>query len=145
LSDDAIDLITENSDFTGLHVERMKMDALKDGYSAPDDYYDIIVSNPPYIPQSDRSRMEANVLDFEPEMALFVENDDPFVFYNKIAKESVDLLVDEGWLYFEIHEDYAEEMITCLENHGFVNIELRKDLQGRARMIRGQRVPSHHE
>jgi len=145
LSEDALELIIENAGFTGLEVIEVKMDALSEEYPTSDRYYDIIVSNPPYIPQKDRSRMEANVLEFEPEMALFVEDDDPFIFYDKIAAESVDLLVDNGWLYFEIHEDYSEEMIACLKNHGFVNIELRKDLQGRARMIRGQRVPSQHE
>ena len=62
-----------------------------------------------------------------------------------IVEEAFDMLVDDGWLYFEIHEDYEVEMTECLKSRGFVNIELRKDLQGRSRMMRGQRVPSHHE
>lgn len=145
LSDNALKLIEENQELTGLNVSVTRMDALSDDYPGADDAYDIIVSNPPYIPHADRSRMEANVLEFEPEMALFVEDDDPFIFYNKIASESLNLLVANGWLYFEIHEDFENEMISCLKNHGFVNIELRKDLQGRSRMIRGQHVPSRHE
>lgn len=145
LSDKALELIKENQTLTGLEIDRVKMDALSDGYPAQDNFYNVIVSNPPYIPNIERSRMHANVLDFEPGMALFVEDADPFIFYNAIAKEAFDLLVGDGWLYFEIHEDFEGEMIECFKSHGFVNIELRKDLQGRSRMMRGQRVSSRHE
>lgn len=145
LSDDALELIQENQTHTGLDVIQVKFDALSNNYGVSDENYDVIVSNPPYIPNAEKSRMHSNVLEFEPDMALFVDDSDPFIFYNKIAAESKNLLVDMGWLYFEIHEDFEDEMILCLKNHGFVNIELRKDLQGRSRMIRGQRVPSHHE
>lgn len=145
ISDEALELIQENKDLTELSVVSKKMDALSDEYPGSEGEYDVVVSNPPYIPNSERSRMHANVLEFEPDLALFVEDADPFIFYNKIASKSSSLLKENGWLYFEIHEDFEKEMITCLENHGFVNIELRKDLQGRSRMIRGQRVPSRHE
>ena len=145
LSDEALDLIKENQELTRLEINRVKMDALSNAYPGADEDYDIIVSNPPYIPNAEKARMHANVLDFEPDMALFVEDSDPFIFYNKIALESFSLLADSGWLYFEIHEDFEKEMFDVLKNHGFVNIELRKDLQGRSRMMRGQRVPSRHE
>lgn len=145
ISEKALELIKENQIYTGLEINRVKMDALSTIYPAPEKSCDVIVSNPPYIPNKEKVRMHANVLDFEPEMALFVGDADPFIFYNAIAKEAFDLLVDNGWLYFEIHEDFELEMIECLKNHGFVNIELRKDLQGRSRMMRGQRVPSRHE
>lgn len=145
LSEDALELIKENEELTELSIQSLKMDALQEGYPKPDKSVHVIVSNPPYIPNADRSRMHENVLDFEPEMALFVDDQDPFIFYNAIAKEASRLLVDKGWLYFEIHEDFGTEMIECLKVHGFVNIELRKDLQGRSRMIRGQRVSSRHE
>ena len=145
LSDEALQLIQENRDLTGLNISPLKMDALSEVYPGTDRGYDIIVSNPPYIPNSERSRMHDNVLDFEPDMALFVEDSAPFVFYNNIALQATDMLVDNGWLYFEIHEDFEKEMFNLLEKHGFVNIELRKDLQGRSRMMRGQRVPSRHE
>ena len=145
LSEEALELIKENQLYTGLEIERVKMDALSTGYPASEKSYDVIVSNPPYIPNKEKVRMHANVLEFEPEMALFIDDADPFIFYNRIAAESKTLLVDNGWLYFEIHEDFEAEMIECFKSHGFVNIELRKDLQGRSRMMRGQRVPSHHE
>lgn len=144
-SEEALELIKENADYTGLQIDRVRMNALSDIYPAEDETYDIIVSNPPYIPNQERGRMHANVIDFEPEMALFVSDEDPFIFYNSIAREASKLLVINGWLYFEIHEYFGVEMIECLTSHGFVNIELRKDLQGRSRMIRGQRVPSLHE
>ncbi|MFK7784802.1 MAG: peptide chain release factor N(5)-glutamine methyltransferase [Crocinitomicaceae bacterium] len=145
LSSEALELINENRKLTGLEINSTKMDALSEGYPAKSNYYDVIVSNPPYIPHSDRTKMEANVLEHEPGMALFVEDDDPFVFYKRIVEEASELLVDGGALYFEIHEDYEKEVIACFEEYPFVNIELRKDLQGRSRMIRGQRVPSRHE
>ncbi len=145
LSEEALELTKENQVCTGLEIGCVKMDALSTVYPAPEKSCDVIVSNPPYIPNSEKARMHANVLDFEPEMALFIDDADPFIFYNAIAKEAFGLLVDNGWLYFEIHEDFEAEMIECLKNQSFVNIELRKDLQGRSRMIRGQRVPSRHE
>lgn len=145
LSEQALELIKENQLFTGIEVRPVKMDALSKNYPSAEKNYDVIVSNPPYIPNADRSRMEANVLDHEPEMALFVGDEEPFIFYQRIAEESLNLLKENGWLYFEIHEDYGKEMEELLSNLGFVNIELRKDLQGRSRMIRGQRVSSQHE
>ncbi len=145
LSDEALELIKGNQVCTGLEIGRVKMDALSTIYPAPEKSCDVIVSNPPYIPNSEKAKMHANVLDFEPEMALFIDDADPFIFYNAIAKEAFGLLVDNGWLYFEIHEDFEAEMIESLKNQSFVNIELRKDLQGRSRMIRGQRVPSRYE
>lgn len=145
LSQDALDLITENCPFTGLEIESKKVDVLKINELNSSKLYDLWVSNPPYIPHLERWRMEENVLAFEPEMALFVADDDPFIFYDRIAKAASTQLVDGGWLYFEIHEDFSEEVMHCLTIHGFVNIELRKDLQGKSRMIRAQRVPSPHE
>lgn len=145
LSEEALELIKENQTYTGLEIDMVKMDALSTSYPAPEKSCNIIVSNPPYIPNKEKARMHANVLDFEPEMALFIDDAEPLVFYNAIASKSMKLLVDNGWLYFEIHEDLEVEMIDCLKNHDFVNIELRKDLQGRSRMMRGQRLPSRHE
>lgn len=145
LSPEALDLIDENSHFTGLDIVSKKIDVLELNGLNANELYDIWVSNPPYIPQRDRVRMAENVLAFEPEMALFVADDDPFIFYDRIASSASTYLSKGGWLYFEIHEDFSEEVIQCLTTHGFVNIELRKDLQGKSRMIRAQRVPSQHE
>jgi len=102
--------------------------------------YDRIVSNPPYIPFQESSSMEMNVLKFEPELALFVPNDNPLLFYKRIMDISIQLLTDNGYLFVEIHENYAHDISSLLKEKGFINIELRKDLQGKSRMIKAQRV-----
>jgi release factor glutamine methyltransferase len=145
LSEEALQLITENCQYSGLDLIAKKVDVLELSDWNSKVLYDIWVSNPPYIPYNERSRMAENVLAFEPEMALFVVDDDPFIFYDRIAQSANKQLVEGGWLYFEIHEDFAREMVDCLKQYGFVNIELRKDLQGKSRMIRAQHVPSQHE
>ena len=140
-STDAIALIHDNIKQSALEVEVVEADVLKGRvYDEFVEKLDVIVSNPPYIPLKDKVQMESNVLDFEPEMALFVENNDPLVFYREIIKKGKQILNSEGWIYFEIHEDLASEVIALFEKENFVNIELRKDLQGKDRMVRGQVV-----
>ena len=141
-SSEAIDLIQENKKECDLEINILKLDLLNsDSYiDFKENSFDVWVSNPPYIPYEDQSMMSKNVLDFEPGMALFVENDAPFVFYEMISKQAQHFLKENGHLYFEIHENFAEETIEILQKYNFVNIELRKDLQGRDRMIKAQKV-----
>ncbi len=147
LSADAIALIEENCQKTSLDVVPLKIDVLKDeAYSSfEENGFDLWVSNPPYIPNKDKDLMSQNVLGFEPHMALFVEDHDPLIFYIKLAENARKYLKKNGYLYFEIHEQYSEEMNALLLEQGFVNIELRKDLQGKARMMRAQNVISSYE
>ena len=105
----------------------------------PINSFDCWVSNPPYIPINDKMKMEKNVLEFEPELALFVENEDPLVFYREIGKNALVHLKPEGLLFFELHEDLASETMRLITDLGFVNIELRKDLQGKDRMLKAQK------
>lgn len=142
LSEPAIELILENIKFTSLDIDVIKADVLNpESYTCFQKYsFDVWVSNPPYIPNKDKKRMHENVLDFEPHMALFVDDNDPLLFYREIALNAKEYLKNEGYLFFEIHEDFGSEMIVLLESLGFVNIELRKDMQGRARMMRAQSV-----
>lgn len=138
-SEDALSLIRDNIVQTSVSIELVAADALtSDYFKLTNKKLDVVVSNPPYIPLKDKERMEANVLEFEPEMALFVEDDDPLLFYREIALRSKSVLNENGWVYFEIHEDLAQDVKVLLESMNFVNIELRKDLQGRDRMMRGQ-------
>lgn len=138
-SEDALSLIRENAQQTSLSILEIAADALTADYlELTKTRLDVVVSNPPYIPMKDKERMEANVLEFEPEMALFVEDEDPLLFYREIALRSKTVLKEGGWLYFEIHEDLSKEVKLLLKQLDFVNIELRKDLQGRDRMMRGQ-------
>jgi release factor glutamine methyltransferase len=99
---------------------------------------DIIVSNPPYITEAEKNLMEKNVLDFEPELALFVPNLKPLIFYEKIARFAQTKLKNGGLLYFEINEAYGLECTDLLVEMGFSEVTLRKDLHGKDRMVRGK-------
>ena len=101
--------------------------------------FDIIVSNPPYVLASDKEQMAENVLKFEPHLALFVEDEDPLLFYRSILKYSEKNLAKNGWIYFEIHESFGKEMFKLMEKFKFKNIEIIKDLQGKDRMVLGQK------
>jgi release factor glutamine methyltransferase len=97
--------------------------------------FDVIVSNPPYIPISEMAEMAANVTDYEPSMALFVPDDDPLVFYRAIARFAHRSLNAGGKLYFEIHERMSRELVDLLVDEGFNNIYVREDLNSKPRMV----------
>ena len=97
--------------------------------------FDIIVSNPPYVRNLEKEEIKKNVLDNEPHLALFVEDNDALIFYKKIAKLAQKNLSENGTLYFEINQYLGKEMIDLLEGMNFKNIELRKDIYGNDRMI----------
>ncbi|WP_413999004.1 peptide chain release factor N(5)-glutamine methyltransferase [Flavobacterium sp. W1B] len=102
--------------------------------------FDIIVSNPPYVRNLEKQEIKKNVLDNEPHLALFVEDNDALIFYRKIAELAQKNLTINGQLYFEINQYLGKEMIELLEEMGFKNIELRKDIYGNDRMIFGKRA-----
>jgi release factor glutamine methyltransferase len=97
--------------------------------------YDIIVSNPPYVRIMEKCEINANVLEYEPHLALFVEDDDALLFYRKIAQIALKNLKSGGKLYFEINQYLSKETVDLLESLKFKNIELRKDIYGNDRMI----------
>ena len=101
--------------------------------------YSIVVSNPPYIKMDEKEVMHKNVLDFEPHHALFVSNENPLIFYEAVADFALQNLQKEGWLFFEINEYLGNKTIGLLEQKGFTNLELKKDMQGKERMIRCRR------
>ena len=96
----------------------------------------ILISNPPYVTLHDKSKMHTNVTDFEPHSALFVPEDDPLIFYKVIADFAIKNLTPNGQLFFEINESYGNDVVKLLADKGFKNIELRKDMSGRDRMVR---------
>ena len=102
--------------------------------------YDVIVSNPPYVRQLEKKAMNPNVLDYEPGVALFVPNEDPLLFYRKIAQLAMVSLQTRGWLYFEINEYLSKEMDVLLKEIGFANIEIKKDFREVPRMIKCQKL-----
>jgi release factor glutamine methyltransferase len=99
--------------------------------------FDIIISNPPYVRELEKKEIKKNVLDNEPHLALFVEDNDALVFYKKIAELAQKNLSENGQLFFEINQYLGKEMLDLLEKMGFKNIELRKDIYGNDRMIKG--------
>lgn len=131
-----LDLARENSRRLGLPIEFVLHDIRKE--DLPDELsdLDLIVSNPPYIPLAEKEYLDANVRNFEPPLALFVPDEDPFLYYRHIAGSGKKVLCPGGMLYLEIHEKSGQQMKEHLENSGFDNIVLRRDINGKERMIR---------
>jgi release factor glutamine methyltransferase len=96
--------------------------------------YDIIVSNPPYIPIAEKQILAKNVADFEPGIALFVDNNDPYIFYKKIADFAKSHLQEKGKIYVEVHEEYAKNVKEIFEKAGFIS-KIKKDIYGKERML----------
>ena len=100
---------------------------------------DIIVSNPPYVRNLEKQEIKKNVLDYEPHLALFVEDTDALLFYRKIAQLALKNLSPNGLLFFEINQYLGKETVKLLENLGFKNIELKKDIYGNDRMVKSEK------
>jgi len=100
-----------------------------------DQKFDVVVSNPPYVLESEKSNMDAHVADFDPALALFVPDQDPLLFYKTISEFALQFLADGGHLFFEIHQDFGSEMKELLEIKGFKDIEVKKDLSGNDRFV----------
>ena len=101
--------------------------------------FQVMVSNPPYVRELEKAGMRNNVLDFEPAAALFVPNNDPLIFYRRIALLGRKYLTDGGSLYLEINENFPNEVVKILENTGFYAVEIRPGWNGKARMIKGRK------
>ena len=139
ISDDALRIATENAKRTNVHVSFEKVDVLNTSHlnrERPATGLDIIVSNPPYICNKERATMERNVLEHEPELALFVPDDDPLLFYRTIARFAAKALNPGGALYFEINPLYVSEMQQMLSKEGFSHTEIRNDQFGKQRFTK---------
>jgi len=135
VSKDAIYRAKKNAEKLQLAVEFEVHSALGDEY-AYSEKLDVLVSNPPYIPVHEKENMRKNVLDFEPEIALFVPSDEALLFYIALGEQAKERLVDGGLLYFELHEEYAADTKDAMEQLGFKNVEVRNDMQGKPRMLK---------
>ncbi|WP_264534768.1 peptide chain release factor N(5)-glutamine methyltransferase [Flavobacterium sp. N1736] len=122
--------INNNVDVTFMYLDILETDVLTCGF-------DIIVSNPPYVRNLEKEEIKRNVLDYEPHLALFVDDNDALVFYRKIAVLAKSGLLENGQLFFEINQYLGKEMIELLERMNFKNIELRKDIYDNDRMMKG--------
>lgn len=135
ISTDALAIAAGNAHRLGASVRFEHQDAL----SVPDDEacWDVIVSNPPYICDKERADMSDNVLSYEPELALFVPDSDPLIFYRAIARYASKALKPGGRLLFETNTAYAHEVAQVMANEGFTAIEVRNDCFGKPRMVKG--------
>jgi release factor glutamine methyltransferase len=137
ISHEALAIAKRNAERLGAKVEFVEADALADLSHLGE--FDIIVSNPPYIPQSDIVDMRRNVVDFEPHLALFVPDDDPLRFYRAIAKNGVQMLREGGSIWFEIYEKLGEELCSMMAEMGYAHNELIEDANLKPRMIWSRR------
>ena len=135
LSAEAIFLAKENAETNNCEINFITDNILQ--LSKPiEEKFDIIVSNPPYVMEKEKMEMKANVLEYEPSMALFVPNDDPLRFYQAIGEFGLAHLNSGGKLYFEINETQGENTVNMLKNLGYKFITLKKDFFGKDRMVR---------
>ncbi len=134
----AIELAKDNGELTSLAVNWLNQDIFDDVW--PQKFkgeLNLMVSNPPYIPHSDKVDMSSRVLEYEPDMALFVENDRPLIFYERLANLSAQLLKENGLLVCEVHEERAEDVVDLFLKKGLKFAKSYQDLQGKDRMVCG--------
>ena len=139
ISQDALNTASKNAFINEVLLNFVQLNIL-DPKPFPDfKNLDIIVSNPPYVTLSEKTEMKKNVLQYEPHEALFVNNDDPLLFYKAILYFSTDHLVQGGRIYFEINEKYGKQVSGLVNNKGFYNIVLHKDIHGKDRFVSGEK------
>lgn len=137
ISEDAIRIASDNANRLDANVRFRQTDVL--GQVPTNTMMNVIVSNPPYITEAERTDMDANVTDWEPDTALFVPDNAPLLFYERITDIGKQILTPDGTLYFEINQRFGTETVDMLRKKGYRNVELRKDLSGNDRMIKAER------
>lgn len=135
ISDRALNIARRNGSELNIRVDFQSVDYLDLAQQMHLPTVDILVSNPPYVPQKDKADMQPNVLQYEPHTALFVDNDDALLFYKAMIGFGRHRLHEKGVIYMEIHENLGEEVKKIFEEEGYA-VELRKDMQGKERMVR---------
>ena len=138
ISEEALTVARQNNEALDAHVTFVQRDVWSEECEE-EGAYDIIVSNPPYVTEAEKGEMEANVLEWEPEQALFVPDEDPLRFYRRIAGLGRKLLLPEGKLYFEINQAYGEETARMLEMNQYHNVRVIKDIFGKDRIVTANR------
>lgn len=134
ISKEALEVADENA--RRLHADIFFREKDIFTYMPPEESYDIIVSNPPYIPEEEKSGMERNVLDFEPALALFVPDSEPLLYYNRISEVAIHALAPGGALYLEINPRFADTLREMLQETGLTDVKIFKDISHRQRFIR---------
>ncbi|MCW8897463.1 MAG: peptide chain release factor N(5)-glutamine methyltransferase [Flavobacteriales bacterium] len=134
VSDEVLKVIDRNAKNLQLEIKINKVDALSN--PEVNVKYDVIVSNPPYIMNKEQDQMHSNVLDYEPHLALFVPDENPLLFYEKIADIAVKHLTENGTLYVEINEQFGDEVVSLFNKKGFEKVEIIKDINNKNRMVK---------
>jgi release factor glutamine methyltransferase len=139
VSEEALKIARYNGKKNETAVDFLCANILEEEHRSTLGQFDVIVSNPPYIPRAEESLMPDQVKKYEPDLALFVEAEDALLFYRTIIEFASNHLRPNGWLYFECNEYNAAEVAELGEQAGFIHNELKKDLQGKWRMWRGRK------
>ncbi len=137
ISSQALSLAMENNKINHTSVNFHEYDILSNPKC--DNQFDLIVSNPPYITRSEMLEMDKNIIDWEPELALFVPNHNALLFYSAITNFAIKNLKTDGTIYFEINPIFAENLVDTLKAYGFLDVVVKKDISGKERMIRASR------
>lgn len=137
ISDKVLEVAIENASLNNVSVHFEQLDILDEEAQKSLSVFDVIISNPPYVTPSDKDKMRQNVTDHEPELALFVQEQEPLIFYKEITHFAKDHLKSGGRLFFECNESNADEVALLMETVGLSDIQLRKDMQGKERMVLG--------
>lgn len=135
ISEKAIDVAIQNAQNNSVSVPFLKFDILDSQMYSSIGKFDVIVSNPPYVRQSEKQYMQTNVLRFEPEIALFVEDSNPLVFYDALAQLGQETLVSGGSVFCEINEAYGSEISELFQKAGYISCTIIKDLHEKNRFI----------
>jgi release factor glutamine methyltransferase len=134
VSAEALEMAKANGEQFQLEVNWKLVDILKE--KEPElGMFNTIVSNPPYITETEKNGLDKNVVDHEPHLALFIPDDDPLLFYREIANFGLKYLHENGRLFFEIHEEYATELVALLTRIGYNEIAIKEDISGKDRML----------
>ncbi len=136
ISEKALEIAQMNAQNNTVDLKFLQQDILKPFNIK--NTFEVIVSNPPYVKHNEKASIHQNVLNFEPHTALFVDDDNPLLFYDKIADFTKNHLSENGYLFFEINQYLGLATLALLRQKGFVNLELKKDFKGNDRMIRAQ-------
>lgn len=134
ISQDALNIAEENAILNNVNVD-FKLSDILDANNEMEGSFDVIISNPPYIRECEKSQMSTEVLDYEPSRALFVPDEDALIFYKRISEYALTHLEDGGHIFFEINESLGEETLNLLDNMGFTDIKLIRDINSKPRII----------
>ena len=138
INEEALTISRKNADYAGVFIDFIGLDFLDEKQREQLPAVDIIISNPPYVPLNDKKKMKENVVNYEPHTALFVPDNDPLIFYKAIANFGKEHLNDGGTVFVELHEDLSNSVIELFKSNGYPATELRKDMQGKDRMLKAE-------